>query len=86
MLRVGTSPAKMDCIFISRAFVKESVEIEPLSECQLSPRPNYVTAEGQALIETKLIRLLSAYANAQAFADRDALASVGHSLWHKADN
>jgi transcription elongation GreA/GreB family factor len=65
---------------MSRAFVKESDEIEPLPERPVSPHPNYVTAQGLALIETELTRLSSAYADAQAAADRDALASIGRDL------
>jgi transcription elongation GreA/GreB family factor len=65
---------------MSRAFVKESEEIEPLPERSVSSHPNYVTARGQALIETELVRLSSVYAEAQVSADRDALARIGRDL------
>ena len=65
---------------MSRAFVKESEEIEPLPERSVSSHPNYVTARGQVLIETELVRLSSVYAEAQVSADRDALARIGRDL------
>ena len=65
---------------MSRAFVKESEGIEPLPERSVSAHPNYVTARGQALIETELVRLSSVYAEAQVSADRYALARIGRDL------
>jgi len=67
---------------MSRAFVKESEEIEPLPERSVSSYPNYVTARGQALIETELVRLSSVYAEAQVSADRDGLARRERSGHH----
>ncbi len=43
---------------MSRAFVKETDEtVEELPERAISPHPNFVTAEGLALIEANLARL-----------------------------
>jgi transcription elongation GreA/GreB family factor len=65
---------------MSRAFVKETDDIEPLPERPISPYPNYVTAQGLALIEGELSRLTAAYAEVQAAADRDAMAKLGRDL------
>ena len=65
---------------MSRAFVKESDEVEPLPERPVSPHANYVTAQGLAQIESEVVRLSSAYAEAQAANDRDALAGIGRDL------
>jgi transcription elongation GreA/GreB family factor len=61
---------------MSRAFVKESDTVETLPERPVSPHPNYVTERGLALIEEELARVQSAYAAAQAAADRAALAAL----------
>lgn len=65
---------------MSRAFVKENDTLEPLPERPVSSHANYVTAEGLAQIDAELSRLSAAYAQAQAEADRDALAAVGRDL------
>ena len=65
---------------MSRAFVKETDEIAPLPERPVSPFPNYVTEQGLAAMEAELARLVTAYGEAQAANDRDALASVGRDL------
>jgi transcription elongation GreA/GreB family factor len=49
---------------MSRAFVKESDAVEPLPERPVSPHPNYVTAQGLALIDAEIERLSSAHAEA----------------------
>ena len=69
---------------MSRAFVKESDAVEPLPERPVSPHPNYVTAQGLALIETEIERLSSAHAEALSTENRDAQASLGRDLryWH----
>ncbi|MGI8526042.1 MAG: transcription elongation factor GreA [Pseudolabrys sp.] len=65
---------------MSRAFVKESDDVEPLLERPVSPHPNYVTERGLGLIETALKRLQEDYAAAQAAADRAALARLAPEL------
>jgi len=65
---------------MSRAFVKESDDVEPLPERPVSPYPNFVTAQGLVLIEAELARLTEVFAQAQAAEDRDALARLGRDL------
>jgi transcription elongation GreA/GreB family factor len=66
---------------MSRAFVKEVDEtVEELPERPISPHPNFVTAEGLALIETTLARLQQEHAAAQAAGDRAALARLTRDL------
>jgi transcription elongation GreA/GreB family factor len=65
---------------MSRAFVKENDDIEPLPERPVSSHPNFVTERGLALIEDELARASAAYADAQAKSDRDALGKIGRDL------
>ena len=57
---------------MSRAFVKETDDIEPLPERPVSPYPNYVTAQGLAQIDAELAQFAEGYARAQIADDRDA--------------
>lgn len=63
---------------MSRAFVKEDAGegLEDLPDRPVSEHPNLVTAAGLALIEAEVARWTSAYAAAQAAADRAELARV----------
>ncbi len=63
---------------MSRAFVKEGDGDDTLPERAISPHPNYVTAEGLALIDAELARLTSALA--EAGDDRAARASLERDL------
>lgn len=64
---------------MSRAFVKEMEDSgEALPDRALSPHPNYVTANGLALIDAELQRLGEALSAAGD--DRDARASVERDL------
>ena len=66
---------------MSRAFVKETDEIvEDVPERPISPHPNFVTAEGLALIDANLGRLQQEHAAAQAASDRAALARLARDL------
>ena len=65
---------------MSRAFVKENDDIEPLPERPVSSHPNLVTERGLSLIEEELARASAAYADAQARSDRDALGKIGRDL------
>jgi transcription elongation GreA/GreB family factor len=66
---------------MSRAFVKEVDEtVEELPERPISPHPNFVTAEGLALIDAALGRLQQEHAAAQAAGDRAALARLARDL------
>jgi transcription elongation GreA/GreB family factor len=65
---------------MSRAFIKETDDVAPLSERPVSQHPNYVTPEGHARIESEVERLTQDFAKAQARGDRDAVASVGRDL------
>ncbi len=68
---------------MSRAFVRESDGDETpdvLPDRQISPHPNWVTAEGLALIESEVERLQSAQTEAQAAEDKQALATIGRDL------
>lgn len=67
---------------MSRAFVKEDNEetFEDLPERPVSEHPNYVTAEGLALIEAELARLGQEHAAAMVAKDRQALAKTARDL------
>ncbi|MFI5015288.1 MAG: transcription elongation factor GreA [Hyphomicrobiales bacterium] len=68
---------------MSRAFVKEQEEAEPLNELpdrEISQHPNFVTAEGLAAIEAELERVQRDHAQARAAGDRGQIASTGRDL------
>jgi transcription elongation GreA/GreB family factor len=67
---------------MSRAFVKEDAaeNFDDLPERPVSEHPNYVSAQGLALIEAELARLSQEHAAAQAAEDRAALAKVSRDL------
>jgi len=65
---------------MSRAFVNESDAVEDLPDRIVSDHPNYVTAEGLALIENTIVGLRTKLAKAQLESDRNALASVSRDL------
>lgn len=65
---------------MSRAFVKESDGVEDLPDRLISPHANLVTVSGLAQIEAEVARLSRLYAEAQAAADRDALAAAARDL------
>jgi transcription elongation GreA/GreB family factor len=67
---------------MSRAFVKEQDGDyrEELPERPVSEHPNDVTEAGLAQIDQALAAASEAYANAQAAADRAALAAAGREL------
>lgn len=68
---------------MSRAFVKEpdGAEVfEPLPDRPIGPDPNLVTARGLALIEAEIERWRRALSDAQATADRAALAQASRDL------
>jgi transcription elongation GreA/GreB family factor len=67
---------------MSRAFVKEDTTdtFEDLPERPVSEHPNYVTAEGLALIEAELARLAHEHAAAVAASDRGLLAKTARDL------
>jgi transcription elongation GreA/GreB family factor len=67
---------------MSRAFVKErdGEVIDDLPDRAVSEHPNFVTAQGLALIEDELSRAHAEYAKAQADNDRAALARTGRDL------
>lgn len=70
-------------VSVSRAFVRESdgdETLEVLPDRQISSHPNWVTAEGQALIEAEIERLQAAQTKAQASDDKQAVASIGRDL------
>lgn len=67
---------------MSRAFVKET-DADPaddLPDREISPHPNYVTAAGLALIETRLAAFQRDYAAAKAADDRAGLARAAREL------
>ena len=66
----------------SRAFVREDAaeNIDDLPERPVSGHPNYVTAQGLALIEAELARLAHDHAAALGSADRAALARIARDL------
>jgi len=61
---------------MSRAFVKDSEDVEDLPDRPISELPNDVTPEGLRQIEQALAAAHAAQAAAQEAADRDALASA----------
>jgi transcription elongation GreA/GreB family factor len=61
---------------MSRAFVKETADVEDLPDRPISDLPNDVTAEGLRRIEEALAAAQAAQAAAQAAGDRDALAAA----------
>lgn len=61
---------------MSRAFVKETGDVEDLPDRPISDLPNDVTAEGLRRIEEALAAAQAAQAAAQAAGDRDALAAA----------
>lgn len=63
---------------MSRAFVKETDDIEELPERPISSAPNLVTQAGLAAIEAEIAHLQDALA--QAGEDRAARASIGRDL------
>jgi len=65
---------------MSRAFVNEENIVEDIPERSVSPHPNYVTPKGMALIDSALAAAQQAYAEAQASADRDALARAARDV------
>ena len=65
---------------MSRAFVNEDNMVEEIPERPVSPHPNYVTTTGLAAIDSALETAQRAYAQAQASADREALARAGRDL------
>ena len=67
---------------MSRAFVKEqdTDHVDDLPERPISEHPNDVTETGLAQIERALASAGEAYANAQATADRAALAAASRDL------
>ena len=67
---------------MSRAFVREqdADSIEDLPERAISEHPNDVTEAGLAQIEHALAAAGEAHANAQAAADRAAIAAAGRDL------
>jgi transcription elongation GreA/GreB family factor len=67
---------------MSRAFVKEDAGegLEDLPDRPVSEHRNLVTAEGLAAIDAEVASLTTAYAAAQASADRAALQRVARDL------
>lgn len=68
---------------MSRAFVKEADGtdvFEDLPDRPISPHPNLVTERGLALIEDETAKLRTALAEAQANADRAAIAQISRDL------
>ena len=67
---------------MSRAFVKERDEefLDDLPDRAVSEHPNFVTAQGLALIEDELARAHAEYGKAQLENDRPALARSGRDL------
>jgi transcription elongation GreA/GreB family factor len=65
---------------MSRAFVKDAEYLQELPERPVSEHPNDVTETGLAQIEQALAAASEAYAEAQASADRAALAAAGRDL------
>lgn len=60
---------------MSQAFVKETgtVRSDELPDREISPHPNYVTAEGLALIEARIKEFQREYAQAQAAGDPERI-------------
>ena len=65
---------------MSRAFTNEDTHVEVLPDRPVSEHPNFVTAQGLALIEQALEAARRDYADAQASGDRGRLASAGRDL------
>jgi transcription elongation GreA/GreB family factor len=65
---------------MSRAFVNEDDFVEDLPDRPIPDHPNLVTANGLALIEAALQTARREHGEAQAAADRGALASAGREL------
>jgi transcription elongation GreA/GreB family factor len=65
---------------MSRAFVKETEDVEGLPDRQISDLPNDVTAEGLRRIEQALAAAEDVQATAQSSGDRAALASARRDL------
>ena len=65
---------------MSRAFVNEDAFVEELPDRPVSEHPNLVTERGLALIEDAMEAARQAYGEAQAAADRSALAAAGREL------
>jgi transcription elongation GreA/GreB family factor len=61
---------------MSRAFIKETADVEDLPDRPISDLPNDVTSEGLRRIEEALAAAQAAQAAAQAAGDRDALATA----------
>ena len=65
---------------MSRAFVKESDEVEELPDRLISEHPNLVTPEGLAQIEAEVARFDAAHAEAVRAHDRAAIAVAARDL------
>ncbi len=65
---------------MSRAFVNEDSFVEELPDRPISAHPNLVTERGLALIDEAVETARREYAEAQAAADRAALAKAGRDL------
>jgi transcription elongation GreA/GreB family factor len=65
---------------MSRAFVNEESFVEELPDRPISEHPNLVTERGLALIDEAVETARREYAEAQAAADRAALATAGREL------
>jgi transcription elongation GreA/GreB family factor len=65
---------------MSRAFVKESDEVEELPDRLISEHPNLVTKEGLAQIEAEVARFDAAHAEALRAHDRAAIAIAARDL------
>lgn len=65
---------------MSRAFVTEDIFVDDLPDRPVSEHPNHVTERGLALIESALDTARRQYGEAQATADREALARAGRDL------
>jgi transcription elongation GreA/GreB family factor len=58
---------------MSQAFVKETDPTDELPDREISPHPNYVTAEGLAAIEARVAEFQRDYAEAQAGSDPERI-------------
>jgi transcription elongation GreA/GreB family factor len=65
---------------MSRAFVNEDNLVEDLPDRPISPHINYVTSDGLDAIDAAVEAAHRAFREAQAAADRDALARSGREL------
>ena len=65
---------------MSRAFVNEDSFVEELPDRPISEHPNLVTERGLALIDAALDAARREHGEAQAAADRQALATAGREL------